>query len=157
MISQSAAVTAARQGREALVGSVGGAANGWDFRAGLGARRRRHGGGFERLYSAEAASPTEEAAIAFIHSAADALQRAMVDVNALRQPHPQLEVAATSIARTLALLYPVLHHSLRQRRARLPAGGLSDSDARELRTMAGFPRRAQSHRALSSALGLRRQ
>jgi uncharacterized protein (TIGR02266 family) len=40
----------------------------------------------------------------------------------------------------LALLYPVLQHSARQRRARLPEGGLSDSDARELRTMAGFPR-----------------
>jgi uncharacterized protein (TIGR02266 family) len=61
----------------------------------------------------------------------------MAEVHAL--PHPQLEVAARSIARTLALLYPVLQHSLRQRRARLPAGGLSDADARELRTMAGFP------------------
>jgi uncharacterized protein (TIGR02266 family) len=91
------------------------------------------------LYSAEAASPTETAAITFIHNAAEALQRAMVDVNALRNRHPQVEVAAASIARTLALLYPVLQHSLRQRRARLPAGGLSDSDARELRTMAGFP------------------
>ena len=92
------------------------------------------------LYSAEAASPTDEASASFIHGAAESLQRAMSDVNALRARHPELEVAATSIAQTLALLYPVLQHSLRQRRVRLPAGGLSDADARELRTMAGFPR-----------------
>jgi uncharacterized protein (TIGR02266 family) len=92
------------------------------------------------LYSAEAASPTEEASASFIHTAAESLQRAMGDVNALREAHPELEVAATSIARTLALLYPVLQHSLRQRRARLPVGGLSDSQQHELRAMAGFPR-----------------
>jgi len=91
------------------------------------------------LYSAEAPATGDEAAISFIHNAAEALQRAMVDVNALRERHPTFEVAATSLARTLALLYPVLQHSLRQRRARLPAGGLSDSDALELRTMAAFP------------------
>ena len=92
------------------------------------------------LYNAEAPAHGEEAAVSFIHAAAEALQRAMVDVNALRDRYPTLEVATTALARTLALLYPVLQHSLRQRRARLPAGGLSDSDARELRTMAGFPR-----------------
>ena len=140
MISANAAVTAARQGREALaVASVSLQTAGFSEPR-LERAVEDTAAASSALYSAEAASPTEEAAIAFIHSAADALQRAMVDVNALRQPHPQLEVAATSIARTLALLYPVLHHSLRQRRGRLPAGGLSDSDARELRTMAGFPR-----------------
>jgi uncharacterized protein (TIGR02266 family) len=92
------------------------------------------------LYSVEAAAQTEEAVASFIHGAADALQRAMGTLNALRTLHPQLELAAGAIARTLALLYPVLQHSARQRRARLPAGGLSDSDARELRTMSGFPR-----------------
>lgn len=92
------------------------------------------------LYSAEAASPTEEASASFIHGAAEALQRAASELGLLRARHPQIEVGATAIARTLALLYPVLQHTARQRRARLPAGGLSDSDARELRTMAGFPR-----------------
>jgi uncharacterized protein (TIGR02266 family) len=92
------------------------------------------------LYSAEATALTEEAALSFIHSATEALQRAVADVNLLRPQHHALEPAANSLARALALLYPVLKHSLRQRRARLPAGGLSDSDAEELRTMAGFPR-----------------
>lgn len=89
------------------------------------------------LYSAESAAPTEEAAMSFIHSAAESLQRAVSDVGLLRPQHPELETAAASLARTLALLYPVLQHSIRQRRARLQ---LSDSDARELRTMAAFPR-----------------
>jgi uncharacterized protein (TIGR02266 family) len=61
-------------------------------------------------------------------------------IGALRGQQQELEVAAASIARTLALLYPVLQHQLRQRRGRIQAGAISDSDARELRTMAGFPR-----------------
>jgi uncharacterized protein (TIGR02266 family) len=92
------------------------------------------------LYSAEAASPSDEAAASYIHTAAESLQRAMREVGGLRDRHPQLEVAATSLARTVALLYPVLQLTLRQRRARLPADALSDSDARELRTIAAFPR-----------------
>jgi uncharacterized protein (TIGR02266 family) len=91
------------------------------------------------LYNAESCSPTEEAAASYIHVAAECLQRAMQHVARLRELNHELEVPATSIARTLALLYPVMQHSLRQRRARLPEGGLSDSDARELRAMAGFP------------------
>jgi uncharacterized protein (TIGR02266 family) len=91
------------------------------------------------LYNAEQAAATEEAAISFIHGAVEALQRALADVSLLRPQYAALEVAASSLATTLALLYPVLKHSLRQRRARLPAGGLSDSDAEELRAMAGFP------------------
>jgi uncharacterized protein (TIGR02266 family) len=92
------------------------------------------------LYSVEAMALTDEAALSLIHSATEALQRAVADVNLLRPQHHALEPAANSLAQALALLYPVLKHSLRQRRARLPAGGLSDSDAEELRTMAGFPR-----------------
>jgi uncharacterized protein (TIGR02266 family) len=92
------------------------------------------------LYNAEAAAPSDEAATSYIHAAVESLQRAMSEVSGLRDRHPRLEVAATSIARTLALLYPVLQLTLRQRRARLPAGALSDSDARELRTIAAFPR-----------------
>jgi len=140
LISDNATVTAARQGREALAIASVSLQTAGISEPGVERAVEDTAAASSALYSAESASPTEEAAITFIHNAADALQRAMVDVNALRPTHPQLEVAATSIARTLALLYPVLQHSLRQRRARLPAGGLSDSDARELRTMAGFPR-----------------
>lgn len=89
------------------------------------------------LYNAEAVATTDEAALSFVHSAAESLQRALGDVGLLRPQHPRLEPAATSLARTLALLYPVLQHSMRQRRARVQ---VSDSDARELRTMAHFPR-----------------
>jgi uncharacterized protein (TIGR02266 family) len=92
------------------------------------------------LYDAKATAPTEEAATTYIHSALEALQRARSLLDNLRSLYPQLEVGAASVARTLALLYPVLQHSARQRRARIPAGGLSDSDARELRTMAAYPR-----------------
>jgi uncharacterized protein (TIGR02266 family) len=138
--SLSAAATAAKQGREALATALLSLQT-----AGLPDHLLERAveataAASSALYSAESQSPTEEASTSFVHSAAESLQRAMAEVSALRGQHHDLEVAATSIARTLALLYPVLQHSLRQRRARLPAGGLSDSDARELRTMAGFPR-----------------
>ncbi len=92
------------------------------------------------LYKAEAESVTDEASTSYIHAAAERLQRAMLDIGPLRLKHHRLDAAAAVLAQTLALLYPVMQHKLRQRRARLPAGGLSDSDARELRTMSGYPR-----------------
>lgn len=91
------------------------------------------------LYGAEGAS-TEEAAASLIHRAAEALQSAMSDLMTLAPRPAKIELAMTSIARTLALLYPVLQHSLRQRRVRMPEGALSPSQERELRRMAGFPR-----------------
>jgi len=139
LIAGNATVAAARQGREALAIASVSLQTAGISEPGLDRAVEDTAAASSALYNVEAAAPTEEAAVTFIHNAAEALQRAVVDVNALRQLHPQLEVAAASIARTLALLYPVLQHSLRQRRARLPAGGLSDSDARELRTMAAFP------------------
>jgi uncharacterized protein (TIGR02266 family) len=139
LISDDATVTAARQGREALATALLSLQTAGISDAGLERAVEDTAAASSALYSAEAASPTEEAAATFIHSAAEALQRAMADVTLLRPQHSQLEAAAASLARTLALLYPVLQHTARQRRARLPAGGLSDSDARELRTMAGFP------------------
>lgn len=140
MTADRATLTAARQGREALATALLSLQTAQIPGPALDRAVEETASASSALYSVEAASPTEEAATSFIHSAADALQRAMADVNALRASHPELEVAATSLARTLALLYPVLQHSARHRRARLPAGGLSDSDARELRTMAGYPR-----------------
>jgi uncharacterized protein (TIGR02266 family) len=136
----SATIAAARQGREALAPALLSLQTAGIPDVGLERAVEDTAAASSALYNAEAASPTDEASASFIHGAAESLQRALSDVNGLRARHPQLEVAATSIAQTLALLYPVLQHSLRQRRARLPAGGLSDSDARELRTMAGFPR-----------------
>jgi uncharacterized protein (TIGR02266 family) len=136
----SATVTAARQGREALATALLSLQTLEISDAALDRAIEETAAASSQLYQAEAAAPTEEAATSFIHAAAECLQRAIRDVGALRAQHAALEVAATSLARTLALLYPVLQHSIRQRRARLPAGALSDSDARELRTMAGFPR-----------------
>jgi uncharacterized protein (TIGR02266 family) len=136
----SATITAARQGREALAAALFSLQTVAISDAALERAVLDTAAASSALYNAEAASPTEEAATSFIHAAAESLQRAIRDVAALSQEHPQLEVAAKSLARTLALLYPVLQHSIRQRRARLPAGAISDSDARELRTMAGFPR-----------------
>ena len=136
----SATVTAARQGREALaIASLSLQTTGIEEPA-IERAIEETASASSSLYNAESASPTHEAATSYIHAAADSLQRAMSEISGLCERHPQLEVAATSIARTLALLYPVLKLSLRQRRGRLPAGALSDSDARELRTIAAFPR-----------------
>jgi uncharacterized protein (TIGR02266 family) len=136
----SANTSAARHGREALATALLSLQTSNIAEAELERAVEETAAASSALYSAEASSPTEEASASFIHSAAESLQRAMADVNALRPRHPELEVAATSLARTLALLYPVLQHSARQRRARLPVGGLSDSQQHELRAMAGFPR-----------------
>lgn len=140
MTPASATVAAARQGREALATALLSLQTAGIADAGLERAIELTASASSALYSAEVASPTDEASATFIHVAAESLQRAIADVSVLRGRHSRLEVAAASLARTLALLYPVLQHSARQRRARLPAGGLSDSDARELRTMAGFPR-----------------
>lgn len=137
MTAASAAVTAARQGREALALALLSLQTVKISDPVLDAAIEHTASASSALYCAESSSPTEEAATSYIHQATDSLQQAMGVVGKLRAWHPQLEVAAASIARTLALLYPVLQHSLRQRRARLQ---LSDSDAEELRTMARFPR-----------------
>ncbi len=140
MTEGSATITAARQGREALATALLSLQTAGIADPGLDRAIEETASASSALYSAEVASPTDEASATFIHVAAESLQRAMADVGVLRGQHSELEVAATSLARTLALLYPVLQHSARQRRARLPEGGLSDSDALELRTIAGFPR-----------------
>ena len=133
-------IAAARQGREALSPALLSLQTVAIPDAGLERAIEETAAASNALYKAEAESVTDEASTSYIHAAAERLQRAMVDVGALRPQHHELEVAATAIARTLALLYPVMQHKLRQRRARLPAGGLSDSDTRELRTMSGYPR-----------------
>jgi len=135
-----ATATVARQGREALATALLSLQTAGIAEPSVERAIEETAAASSALYSAEAASATEEAAASFIHTAAESLQRALAEVNVVRERHTELEVAATSIARTLALLYPVLQHSLRQRRARLPVGGLSDSQQHELRSMAGFPR-----------------
>lgn len=139
-MTSSASVTAARQGREALATALLSLQTANIAESLLERAVEQTAAASSALYNAEAASPTEEAAASFVHKAAESLQRVLSDVTVLRQSYPELEVVATSIARTLALLYPALQHSLRQRRARLPADGLSDSQRMELRSMAGFPR-----------------
>jgi uncharacterized protein (TIGR02266 family) len=134
--SPSATVTAARQGREALATALLSLQTAGISDARIDRAIEDTAAASNALYNAESNSPTDEASLSYIHAAAEALQRAMADVALLRPQHRELEVPASSLAHTLALLYPVLQHSLRQRRARLQ---LSDSDARELRTMAGFP------------------
>jgi uncharacterized protein (TIGR02266 family) len=133
----SVSVAAARPGREALAAALLSLQTAGIAEPVIEAAVEHTASASSALYCAESSSPTEEAAASYIHQATDSLQNAMSVVGSLRQRYPQLEVAAASIARTLALLYPVLQLSLRQRRARLQ---LSESDARELRTMAGFPR-----------------
>jgi uncharacterized protein (TIGR02266 family) len=137
LTAQSANVAAARQGREALAAALFALQTAGIVDAGIERAIEQTAAASSALYSAEAESSTEEAASSFIHGAVELLQRAMSDVALLRPQHAQLEAASASLARTLALLYPVLRHTMRQRRARQQ---LSDSDARELRAMATYPR-----------------
>jgi uncharacterized protein (TIGR02266 family) len=136
----SATVTAARQGREALATALLSLQTAGISEAVVGQAIEDTAAASSALYSAEAGATTDEAAASYVHTAAELLQKAMKRVASLREHHPELEVVSSSMARTMALLYPVLQLQLRQRRARLPEGGLSDSDARELRTIAAFPR-----------------
>lgn len=137
MTVPSATVTAARQGREALATALLSLQTAGVSDVRLDEAIEHTAAASSALYNAEASSPTEEASASYIHQAADSLQRAMSLVSELRAAHRELEVPASAIARTLAVLYPVLKHTLRQRRARV---AISDSDAQELRTIAGFPR-----------------
>jgi uncharacterized protein (TIGR02266 family) len=137
---QSATVTAARQGRQALATALLSLQTAGIREPLLDAAIEHTASASSALYCAEASSPTEEASASYIHQATDSLQQAMGVVGKLRDRYAALEVASASIASTLALLYPVLQHTLRQRRARMAAGSLSDLEARELRTMNSFPR-----------------
>ena len=140
MTASGVIIAAARHGREALAPALLSLQTLAISDAGLERAIEQTAAASSALYKAEAESVTDEASTSYIHAAAERLQRAMVDIGALRPQHHELEVAATALAQTLALLYPVMQHKLRQRRARLPAEGLSDAEARELRTMSGYPR-----------------
>lgn len=137
MIAPGATVVAARQGREALATALLSLQTAGINDAGIERAIERTAAASSALYSAEAQAATDEAAMSFVQAAVELLQRAMADVALLRPQHARLEAASTSLARTLALLYPVLQHTIRQRRARRQ---LSDSDARELRAIATYPR-----------------
>lgn len=139
-MTTSATVAVARQGREALASALLSLQTAGIVDPRIERAVEATAAASSALYNAEANAPTDEAAISFVHGAAESLQRAIADVKLLRPQHSELELAASSLARTLALLYPVLQLSLRQRRARLPVGGLSPAETDALRTMAGFPR-----------------
>jgi uncharacterized protein (TIGR02266 family) len=140
VISHGATIAAARQGREALATALLSLQTSGVDEPAVERAVEETASASSALYSAEAGSSTDEAAASYIHAAAESLQSAMAALVGLRERHPRFEVAAASMARTLALLYPVLQLTLRQRRGRLPLGAISDSDAHELRTMASFPR-----------------
>jgi uncharacterized protein (TIGR02266 family) len=135
-----ATAAAARQGRQALASALLSLQTAGIYDPSLDAAIEHTASASSALYYAESSSPTEEAAASYIHQAADSLQQAMGVVGKLRERYVVLDVASSSIASTLALLYPVLQHTLRQRRARMQAGSLSAAEAKELRTMASFPR-----------------
>lgn len=94
-------------------------------------------GAADALYQAESQAKTEEAVVSYIHTATERLSKALSDVEKLRRTYPDCEIAAASIARTLALLYPVLQLSLRKRRNRIQVGALTDSDVSELKHQHG--------------------
>jgi uncharacterized protein (TIGR02266 family) len=68
------------------------------------------------LYRAEAESTTGEATAAGIRIAVDELTQAMKLLTELRATRSDFEVPLTTVARTLALLYPIARASARQRR-----------------------------------------
>lgn len=140
MTPASATITAAQRGRKALTTALFSLQTAGIVDPRIDRAIEATAAASSALYEAEQIARTEEAAMSFIHAAAEALQRVVTDVNWLRPLHPQLEATASSLASTLAVLYPVLKRSQRQRRARLPAGGLSEAEAEELRAIAGFPR-----------------
>lgn len=137
MTVRSAIVACARQGRETLSAASLSLQTSGSRDARFDRAAEQTASAASALYCAEASSPTDEASAGYIHQAADCLQRALGVVTALSHAGHDVSVAAASIARTLALLYPVMTHTLRKRRARV---AISDSDARELVTMSRFPR-----------------
>ena len=68
------------------------------------------------LYRAEAEATTQEATSAGIRIAVDELSHAVRLLGELRRARSEFEPPLTSIARTLALLYPAARAARRQRR-----------------------------------------
>lgn len=83
------------------------------------------------LYRAEAEARTPEAAAHGIHQALERVGTALQLLKPAREAIPDAEVAATLLARTLALLFPLARAAQRPRRG-VVLGELSDADRRAL-------------------------
>jgi uncharacterized protein (TIGR02266 family) len=89
------------------------------------------------LYAAEAESSTEASVTASLRQALDELTRAL-DALHERPPGPHaLDGPAAAVAQAMALLYPRVRVSERQRRGVVMADSVASHDRRELVAMAG--------------------
>jgi len=88
------------------------------------------------LYCLENEAATDEAAERFVGTAIDELTRALSRLQQARQWDPALDEPAQSVARTLAMLYPLARPHARLRRDVLPPGALSELDLAKLQSAA---------------------
>jgi uncharacterized protein (TIGR02266 family) len=89
------------------------------------------------LYAAEAEASTEASVNASLRQALDELTRALDALHARPPgPHP-LDAPAAAVAQAMALLYPRVRVSERQRRGVVMADSVASHDRRELVAMAG--------------------
>jgi len=88
------------------------------------------------LYRLENEALTDEAAVSFVGTAIDELTRALSRLHEARRRDPALDEPAQSVARTLAMLYPLSRSHARPRRDVLPPGALTDSDLAKLQSAA---------------------
>lgn len=93
------------------------------------------------LYRAEAEATTEEASHSGIRIAVEELTQSLSRLSELRARRSDFEVPLTSLAKTLALLYPIARASLRQRRDVHFEGAMSSVPPAPPRL--GHPPRAQ--------------
>jgi uncharacterized protein (TIGR02266 family) len=88
------------------------------------------------LYRLENEALTDEAALSFVSTAIDELTRALSRLHEARRSDPAFDEPTQSVARTLAMLYPLSRSHARPRRDVLPPGALSDADLAKLQSAA---------------------
>jgi uncharacterized protein (TIGR02266 family) len=88
------------------------------------------------LYTADTEARTDAAALAGLRQALDELTRALDILHARPNPSEGLDVVATSVAQALALLYPRVRMSERQRRGVVPPDAMASADRQALVAMA---------------------
>jgi uncharacterized protein (TIGR02266 family) len=88
------------------------------------------------LYTAHTEARTDAAALAGLRQALDELTRALDILHARPNPNESLDTVATAVAQALALLYPRVRMSERQRRGVVPPDAMASADRQALVAMA---------------------
>lgn len=98
----------------------------------------------DALYRIENETSTEQAATSLVCGAIEQLTRALTHLQEAKMSDGSFEIPAQTVAKTLAMLYPLSHAASRRRREVMPQGALSEAEVNTLRSVASRSSRAFS-------------